>query len=91
MAYEKLEQHRILPRALYDSYASGYTDGSHINVHKLTANEYPDLLTEEFQFYSQSPHQLAEWMLKKWYDEGFNYAQQYNEQSIALTSLKSEG
>ena len=64
MAYEKLEQHRILPRALYDSYASGYTDGSHINVHKLTANEYPDLLTEEFQFYSQSPHQLAEWMLK---------------------------
>jgi hypothetical protein len=91
MAYEKLEQHRILPRALYDSYTSGYTDGSHINGHKLTANEYPALLTEEFQFYSQSPHQLAEWMLKKWYEEGFNYAQRDNEQSIALTSLKSEG
>lgn len=72
MAYQELEQHRILPRTLIDYYFQGYKDKAF--EHGLNNGgepTCPEKLLAETAYFSKSPHMLANWILKKWYDEGY--------------------
>ena len=63
MSYKEIPHHRLLPRTILDEYKRGF--GLPMNKEDL-----PDQLLTDFDYYTDKPHMLSQFIVKKWFENG---------------------
>lgn len=73
MSYVEIPHHRLLPRTIIDEYKRGF--GS-----EVTNTDLPEELLADLEYYTERPHMLSQFVVKKWFEQGLlnGYAEHRN-------------
>ena len=63
MSYIEVPTHRILPRTIIEQYSYGLG-------HSIEKDSYPADLVSDFEYYTEKPHMLSQYVVEKWYQQG---------------------
>jgi hypothetical protein len=73
MSYKEIPNHRLLPRTVIEQYCNGLG-------YQEDKDSYPLELIADYEYYTEKPHMLSQYVVKKWYEQGLlnSYAEHAN-------------